>query len=60
MRTAREMEMTPEDAGEAGGRAAVTFAQVATLVGRLLGMALVLGVAFGLLLTAVALALPAR
>jgi hypothetical protein len=54
------MEMTREDAVEGKGRAAVTFPQVATLVGRLLGMALVLGVAFGLLLTVAALALPAR
>ena len=51
--------MTREDAVGAKGGAAVTFPQVATLFGRLLGMALVLGAAFGLLLTAAAVALPA-
>ena len=42
-----------------GGRAAVTFASVAALFGRLAGLALALGVALGLLLTAAAVALPA-
>jgi len=42
-----------------GARAAVTFASVAALFGRLAGLALALGVALGLLLTAAAVALPA-
>jgi Ca-activated chloride channel family protein len=48
-----------ETTGTASGQAPATFASVAALFGRLVGLALVLGVALGLLLTAAAVALPA-
>ena len=52
--------MTREDAVRAPqGPAPVTFVNVAALFGRLVGLALILGVAMGLLLTAAAVALPA-
>ena len=45
--------------GAPAGSAPVTFGNVAALCGRLVGLAFVLGVAVGLLLTAAAVALPA-
>ncbi len=48
-----------ETTGAPRGQASVPFVDVAALFGRLVGLALVLGVAVGLLLTAAAVALPA-
>src|SRR5512139_3640210 len=60
MREARRTDMTREDAvGAPQGPAPATLSSVAALFGRLVGMALLLGVAMGLLLTAAAIALPA-
>ena len=52
--------MNREDAvGAAQRRAPITWMQMATFLGRLLGLTLTLGLALGLLLTAAAVALPA-
>src|SRR5512135_395242 len=60
MREAGRTDMEREETASAPrGQAPVTFVDVAALFGRLVGLALLLGIALGLLLTAAAVALPA-